>query len=78
LRIEGGEVIVATAKSPSGNPVPVQWLEDAVELLVRDGEVIVDVATLGHRSAFVGAFLATLPGTVVRPTTPRRVALLMR
>jgi hypothetical protein len=75
LRIEGDEVIVGTGKSPAGRPVPIQWLQDAVDLLERPGEVAVDVETLGHRGAFVGAFLATLPGTVVRPTTPRRVAL---
>lgn len=75
LRIEGDEVIVGTGKSPSGQPVPIQWLQDAIDLLVRDGEITVDVETLGHRGAFVGAFLATLPGAVVRPTTPRRVAL---
>ena len=38
---------------------------------------MVDVKTLGHhRSSFVGAVLATLPGAVVRSTTPRRVALI--
>ena len=75
LRIEGDEVIVGTAKSPDGRPVPIEWLQDAVDLLIREGEVAVDVETLGHRGAFVGAFLATLPGVVVRPTTPRRIAL---
>jgi hypothetical protein len=75
LRIEGDEVIVGTDKSPVGSPVPIQWLQDAVDLLKEQGEVAVDVETLGHRSSFVGAFLATLPGTVVRSTTPRRVAL---
>ena len=75
LRIEDEEVIVGTVKSPNGRPVPIEWLEDAADLLVRDGEVAVDVETLGHRGAFIGAVLATLPGAVVRPTTPRRVAL---
>ena len=75
LRVEGDEVIVGTAKSPSGRAVPIQWLQDAIDLLVREGEIAVNVETLGHRGAFVGAFLATLPGVVVRSTTPRRVAL---
>jgi len=73
LRIEGGDVIVGTAKSPTGQRVPIQWLQDAADRLVREGEIVVDVETLGHRSAFVGAFLATLPGTIVRPRTPRRI-----
>lgn len=75
LRIEGDEVIVGTGKSPGGSPVPIEWLQDALDLLEHQGEVAVDVETLGHRGAFVGAFLATLPGTVVRSTVPRRVAL---
>lgn len=75
LRIEGNDAIVATEKSPSGKRVPIQWLQYAVDLLESTGEVSVDVETLRYRSAFIGAFLATLPAAVVRPTTPRRVAL---
>jgi len=75
IRIDGDEVIVGTAKSPEGRRVPIEWLQDAVDLLEREGEIAVDVETLGHRGAFAGAFLATLPGAVVRQTTPRRVAL---
>ena len=75
LRIERVEVIVGTTRSPDGRPVPIQWLQDAIDLLVHEGEVAVDVETLGHRGAFIGAFLATLPGAFVRSTTPRRVAL---
>jgi hypothetical protein len=75
LRIEDDDVIVATARSPRGSRVPIQWLLDAVDLLESTGDVSVDVETLRYRSAFIGAFLATLPGAFVRPTTPRRVAL---
>jgi hypothetical protein len=66
-RIEASDVIVGTGKSPAGRPVPIEWLQDAADLLEEKGEVTVDVETLGHRSAFVGAFLATLPGAVVSP-----------
>jgi hypothetical protein len=75
LRLDRDDVIVATASSPNGAPVPIQWVQDAIDLLIAEREVVVDVETLGYRSAFVGAVLATLPGTVVRSTTPRRVAL---
>ena len=75
LRIDGSDVIVGTGKSPDGRPVPIEWLQNAADLLEEKGEVAVDVETLGHRGTFVGAFLATLPGVVVRSTTPRRVAL---
>ena len=76
IQIESDEVIVGTMKSPRGQPVPIAWLQDAIDLLVREGEITVDVPTLGHRSAFIGAFLATLPGAVVLSTRPRRVGLL--
>ena len=75
VRVEGGDVIVGTQKSPQGSRVPLQWLQDAVDLLESTGEVSVDVQTLRYRSAFIGAFLATLSGAKVVPTTPRRVVL---
>jgi hypothetical protein len=74
LGLIGDEVIVATGKSPNGRAVPIQWVQDGINLLLAEGEISVDVATLGHRGAFVGAVLATLPGVVVRPTVPRRIA----
>jgi hypothetical protein len=58
-----------TAKSPNGRPVPIQWLQDAVDLLVRKGEIAVDVEAIGHRSAFVTAFFSRRCPAVARPTT---------
>jgi hypothetical protein len=75
MRIEGNEVIVGTRKSPDGRPVPIAWVQDAIDMLDRRGEVEVTVEDLGHRGAFIGAVLATLPGVVVHPTTPRRLTL---
>ena len=74
LEIRGTDVIVATDKSPSAEPVPIAEVQAAIDLLERDGEVRVNVETVGHRSAFVGAVLATLPGAVVL-TNPQRVRL---
>src|SRR2546430_2766051 len=75
LRIEGEDVFVGTDKSPNGQPVSIRWLQDAVDVLANDQEIAVNVETFRHRSAFIGAFLATLPGAIVRRTNPRRVAL---
>ena len=33
LRIEGSDVIVATGKSPAGKPVPIGWVQDAIDML---------------------------------------------
>jgi len=66
---------VGTEKSPAGTPVPIQWVMDGVEALMRQGTVVVDVESLGYRGAFIGAVLATLLGTVVEQTVPRRVSL---
>jgi hypothetical protein len=73
LAIEGRNVIVATSRSPSGTPVPIDWVQRAIDILARDGEVTIDVETVGYRSAFVGAVLATLPGATVLPTSPPRI-----
>ena len=73
LRLDVDNVIVATGKSPEGQPVPIAWVQDALDMIVRDGEVAVNVETLRYRSAFIGAVLSTLPGaiTTLRPATVR-------
>jgi hypothetical protein len=46
---------VATSKSPNRQPVPTKWVQKAIDMLESKGEVTIDVATLGYRSAFIGA-----------------------
>lgn len=70
LRIDDGNVIVGTDKSPWGAPVPIEWIQAAADRLYRDGELEISVPSVGHRSAFVGAILSTLPG--IRPSTDPR------
>ena len=74
LGFDGFDVIVATQRSPQGRPVPVAWVQDAMDALLEHGELVIDVKTVGYRSAFIGAVLATLPGTETR-LAPRRVIL---
>jgi hypothetical protein len=75
LAIDDGNVVVATARSPAGQPVPVEWIQSALEKLEADGEIEISVASLGHRSAFLGAVLLTVPGTRALRTSPPRVRL---
>jgi hypothetical protein len=78
LGLEGEDVIAATGRSPQGQPVPIAWVQAALDRLRRDGEVEISMASVGHRSAFVGAALAALPGAriaqdplrVLLPATP--------
>jgi hypothetical protein len=74
LRLQGDDVIVATRRSPQGQPVPIAWVQAALDRLRRDGEVEISVASVGYRSAFVGAALATLPGARTA-RNPQRVLL---
>lgn len=46
-------------------------VQNALDMLERDGEVAIDVETVGYRSAFIGAVLATLPGTSTALAPPR-------
>jgi hypothetical protein len=71
LRVEGQNVIVATSRSATGQPVPIKWVQAALDMFERDGEVVIDVETVGYRSAFIGAVLATLPGTSTALAPPR-------
>lgn len=75
LRLDGDDVIVATGRSPGGQPVPIAWIQDAVDRLMADGDLEISVPSLGHRSAFVGAVLLTLPGATLASTAPPRVHL---
>jgi uncharacterized protein DUF3883/EVE domain-containing protein len=74
LRLEGDDVMVATTRSPQGQPVPIAWVQTALDRLLRDGEVEISVASVGYRSAFIGAALATLPGARTAHN-PQRVLL---
>jgi len=68
-------VLVATKRSPNGQPVPIAWVQDGLDLLAQDGDVEVHPDALEHRSAFVGAVLLSLPGTYATLTSPPRVVL---
>jgi hypothetical protein len=74
LRVETEVVVVATAKSPAGRPVPIAEIADAMYRLCKDREIEISVPSVGYRSAFVGAVLRLLPGAVVS-LRPRRIRL---
>ena len=67
-------MLVATDRSPEGSPVPLAMIESAYERLHSEGEIEISVDSVGHRSSFVGAVLASLPG-VTTALDPRRVRL---
>jgi hypothetical protein len=71
IAVHQTEVIVATERSPEGQPVPITDVQHALELLARDGEVIITPAVVRYRSAFIGAVLRTLPGTTIAMNPPR-------
>ncbi len=68
--VRGGYAKVVTGRSPDGQPVPVAEVQAALDQLRRDGSVICQPEYVGHRSAFIGAVLRTLPGTAVRLKPP--------
>jgi hypothetical protein len=71
LAVQPPTVLVATGRSPEGQLVSIDMVQRGLDLMWRDGAVTVDVPTLGHRSSFVGAVLATLPGVTVSGSPPR-------
>jgi hypothetical protein len=74
LAVGETEVMVGTGKSPNGQAVPLAWVQDALDRLARDGEIEISVESVGYRSAFIGAVLATLPNTIA-DLNPRRILL---
>ena len=75
LAVQDTEVVVATDRSPGGAAVPIAWVQDALDRLVDDGVIEISVDSVGHRSAFVGAVLLTLPGARATRTTPPCITL---
>jgi len=75
LGIAGDDILVATGRSPDGQPVPVAWVQGGLDRLLETGEVEISVPSLGHRSSFIGAVLLKFPGAVVVPATPPRIRL---
>jgi 5-methylcytosine-specific restriction enzyme A len=71
LRLDNGDVIVATQRSREGQPVPLASIQSALDRLVDDGVVEIDVDSVGYRSAFIGAALRELPGARVEESPPR-------
>jgi hypothetical protein len=75
LRLQDDSAIVATSRSPGGQPVPIAWVQSGLERLLATGEIEVSVPSLGYRSAFIGAVLLSLPGAVLIQVTPSRIRL---
>ncbi|MGZ3145679.1 HNH endonuclease [Lentzea chajnantorensis] len=65
VEVKEKRVLVTTERSPQGQWVEVRDVAAGLEKLYARGSVPVSVAELGHRSSFVGAVLASIPGTVV-------------
>jgi hypothetical protein len=75
VRVTEEDVIVATDKSPGGQPIPLEWVQSAFDRLTAGEEVRISVPSLGYRSAFVGAALLSLPGVeILRAPTRVRIA----
>src|SRR3954451_25127128 len=65
LRLEGDAVIVATDRSPAGEPVPISEVQAAGDELFASGELRIHPDAIGYRSAFLGAALSLLPGVEI-------------
>lgn len=70
LRIEGENIIVATDRSPKGKPVPLQLVQAALDILQDTRSVVIHPDEVGHRSAFIGAVMRTLPGARLQGSPP--------
>lgn len=53
--IDDESVLIWTTRSPSGQPVPIAWVQEALDRIERDGEVEISVQSVEYRSAFIGA-----------------------
>lgn len=70
LGVHAGNAIVSTQRSPEGQPVPIAEVQAALDRLLRDGRLTIHPDIVGHRSAFIGAVLGTLPGAHFEGSPP--------
>jgi hypothetical protein len=80
LAVRGDDVFVRTGDTANpvvGEPVPIQSVQNAIDTLYANGRIGINRTEATHRSAFVGAVLSTLPGTVGL-RRPARVELVDR
>jgi hypothetical protein len=80
VAVRGDDVFVRTqdtANPEVGEPVPLQWVQDAVNTLYANGRIGINTTEATHRSAFIGAVLSTLPGAVGL-RRPARIELVAR
>ncbi|MGY1737019.1 hypothetical protein [Geodermatophilus sp. SYSU D00684] len=70
LALRPPHVLVGTERSPGGRPVPIADVQLGLDLMRLHGAVSIDVDTLGHRSSFVGAVLASRSDVAVSGTPP--------
>jgi hypothetical protein len=76
LDLVGDDVLVSTEPSPGGERVPLVEVQRALDSLLQEGELSVTVDEIGsHRSSFIGAALATMPGVEVVGNRPKVLRL---
>ncbi|GAA2979337.1 hypothetical protein JOD63_002948 [Microbacterium terrae] len=75
LSVGTDHVLVATSRTPTGQPVPIAEVVAALEHLKQDGIIDANVESLGYRSAFFGAVLLQVPGARVVGAAPPRITI---
>lgn len=70
LAVEPPNVLVATSRSPQGQPVPIAWVDEALEQLNTTGRLEIHPRSSRHRCAFIGAVLQQLPDIRVENSRP--------
>jgi hypothetical protein len=75
LEVGAENVLVWTTRSPGGQRVPIEWAQNAIDRLESEREIEISVASVGYRSAFIGAVLQQLPGAEVVRSTPPNIRL---
>lgn len=73
LGVDGDDAIVGTDRTPTGQRVELTEIQAALDRLMSGESVEVNVDSLGHRSSFIGALLASLPDTEVDEGPPVRI-----
>jgi len=74
IAVGSHNVLIGTTKSPDGRWISIASVQAAIDRLERFRSIEISVASVGYRSAFIGAVLITLPGAT-QELKPRQIHL---
>jgi hypothetical protein len=74
LEVHERTVVVRTPRAPAGTTIRIDWVQQGIDRLLREGDIPPTAEALGRRCEFIAAVLLTVPGAA-RSADSARIVL---